>query len=166
MENVPCFAADLLKRNCVEFYNLSSSQYTIIPTTKNVESIVNKCGLQMYQAACSDYNQNRYKDQFTSYCLINDNSGSWFANPESPFYDDSPNALKGMLNTFKNVLIWGFTEKSTDIPIRTSQCVFLERGKWALTKSGSFYRLDGVEHNYIDFSNMINKDKMNKNKKK
>lgn len=131
-----------LNSDTKEYYFLSVSQYTLYPIEDYVSSL-NVKGKLLYEYVKEQANNNNYKTEIVEYYLERENSGGWFCDPTSKFYNtenkltDDPN-IQGIFNTLNNIVIVGIL--STGQPISTSCCVFI-CNEWCYTSSGSLYKL-------------------------
>jgi hypothetical protein len=166
-------AHKLLRKDCEEYYRVSLRQVTVRPLyPKNapIESILSKEGLEKYNFVTKRAeNTDNFKDEISEYALSSENSGSWFANSSSTFYD--PDDLKGILNCLNNIVVYGWSKKHQQ-SISTSPVVFItpkpvegsDKFRWCITKSGSLYKL-GKEFDIWEMHIMIEEKKKQKNKK-
>ena len=143
----------LLKKDSIEYYHLCISQVTIQPEDPNVplKNILSDYGLMVYDYACNLAKQPP-KDEFTEYTLDRINSGSWFAEKESKYYN--PDEPGGFFNSFNNVVVIGKTLKTEEKSFtKTSPCLFVNTKEgWVYTKSGSLYKLSGKEYDYLEWT--------------
>ncbi|QKF93575.1 hypothetical protein QKU48_gp0117 [Fadolivirus algeromassiliense] len=143
-----------VKSDTEAYYNISSDQVTIPKFYGTYEEILNEDGLTLLQSVKEKVAKGEFKDTFVKYKLERENSGSWFANQSSQFYD--PSAMKGCFNSFYNVVICGYTQELLDTLdgelftrgtkfMQTSSILFYT-DEWAYTKSGSLYKLGEMIH--------------------
>ena len=135
-------AQDLLKPNTNEYYSSSVLQTTILPVRPDTqyEDILNEKGLEIYKQAQEDVKNDKFISEFPEFACQYTNSGGWFADENSKFYDCEE--FKGMLNTQNNITIVGKSTGHGGACMTTSVCIFCNvKEGWCLTQSGSLYKL-------------------------
>jgi hypothetical protein len=151
----------MLKSDSQEYYMFSSFQKTIVPINNeednidtkvsSLENILSDKGMIVFEHAKTLAEMNHFKDEFIEYRFDRSNSGSWFGDEDSVWFDKQTlyeKGTKGSFNTWNNINIIGKTIKSGDKFISTSPCVFIVNGTkgnkgWCYTSSGSLYSLSG-----------------------
>lgn len=169
----------LLKSDSQEYYMFSSFQKTIIPinneseridtSSSSLEKILSDKGLIIYEHAKTLADMNDFKDEFIEYRFDRSNSGSWFGDENSFWYDKQTmyeKGTKGSFNTWNNINIIGKTKHSGEKFVTTSPCVFIihecneeegnEEKGWCYTFSGSLYKLSGKPMSNEDWFNKYN----------
>lgn len=128
-----------VKNNIKEYYHLSNFQYTIPKTdNKPYRHILNDEGLKLYEHIMRSKKVNDFKDTFTEYVIITQNSGHWEPNPKSQFYNENDVLT---LCTFNNKYICGKTKGNPASSTETSIIIFYTN-EWAYTKNGHLYKLE------------------------
>lgn len=146
------FAHQYVKPDTKEYYYITSDQITIPYNSLNesYETILSEKGLELLQNIKEKVEKGEFKDTFVKYRVDLENSGSWFGNASSPFYN--PTDCKGCLNSWGNIVIRGYTQELldnlhgnnpsySDLTMKTSPVVFYTN-QWCYTKSGSLYKLE------------------------
>lgn len=154
-------AQKYLKVNTREYYQSSLFQTSVYPLNleETYEHILNDRGLQVYKQAQQNVNDKKFDSEFIDFAIQFSNSGGWFADEKSDFYD--PDEQQGYINSFKDVTILGLRESDRQY-ITTSPCIFYNlKEKWCLTQSGSLYKLNN-EMSHLDMLTQIHKNKINK----
>jgi len=132
LDDPPC--AKYIKKDTKEYYELASFQHTI--SFNSSKEILSEAGLKLFNEAQEKYNRGEYKDVFIDYVKTFSNSGSWYSDSKSKYYD--PNALS-VLNSWNDICVSG-TWKSNGNKMTTTP-VILITSEWCLTKNGSLYKL-------------------------
>ena len=157
------YALDWVKEGTKQHYFLCNSQITLYPTDVWINDL-NEKGLELYSSALIRVQKEDFKAEYDVYYFDTRNSGSWFADEESVWRNETPphveKGCKGTFNSWNNLTVSGVLKDEKGSSLFTSPCVFIglekdEKGKcvggWCLTKSGSLYKL-GVEREreYVD----------------
>ena len=141
----------LLKKDSLEYYKLCLFQVTIQPENPDtpLKDILSEYGLMVYEYACN-LAKIGAKDEFMEYTLEQSNSGAWFTDKESPYFD--PDEC-GFFNSFKNIIVVGKTKNTKEDQFTTtSPCIFVNKEEgWCYTRSGNIYKLVGKEYSPMEW---------------
>jgi hypothetical protein len=139
---------DWIDPEAAEWYFSSSSQCYM---DKKALQVMNEKGKRKYEEVLALVRDKKFKNEFVTYRIDHERSGSWYANPMSKFFNmDHPMAEKGtlgMMNTWNNIVIAGTLLNGEKVV--SSPCVFMSDDttdndnavKWCYTSSGSLYKL-------------------------
>lgn len=144
---------------CPEYYWIASDQVSLYPfQSASLDDILSAAGKELFKAVSNEWEnvKNNPKRVILSYAIVPVESGYWFADQQSKYW----NELHGQasLHSFQN---WAVLGKLQDGQwIQTSPCIFIDTTNgWCYTKSGNFYRIEN-ESGIIETHQQIARDKL------
>jgi len=143
-------SAMYINKDTKEYYYLATNQYTILPCNDNnndITTILTDKGKELYSQSQQRYEKGEVKDTLTIYNINQENSGSWYSDTTSPFYNKEE--CRGCFNTWNNRTINGKSLAMNEW-ITTSVVIFITP-EWCLTKSGNLYKLG----TYVDTATIV-----------
>ena len=155
----PPFVEMFLEPESPEFFWRCSNQVSLYPTrSKSLFAILNDDGKELYQSIKDLYLKSEPKKTFQTYSVCPQESGNWFADKTSKFWNEDFGVAS--IHSFENRIVLGKTASGEWFT--TSPCIFIDTDEgWCFTRSGSFYKLE-TQMDYFECNHLMQNDLKNK----